>query len=102
MKKETRIVIIISVLFIASTMFICWFVGTAIIAPTINVDGEKGSFEEQPIRLVCTFEENDCMFDIYEHVETGVYYLFASPKYGGGRGGITAMLNSDGTPYTGG
>ena len=55
-----------------------------------------------PLKLVDSFSENDCIFDIYKHEETGVCYVFASPKYGGGRGGLTVMLNADGTPYTGG
>ncbi len=38
-------------------------------------------------------------FRIVKHKETGVCYFF---WYNGYQGGVTVMLNSDGTPYTGG
>ena len=35
-------------------------------------------------------------FVVFEHVDTGVYYLYS------GAGGFTPLLNADGTPYCGG
>ena len=35
-------------------------------------------------------------FVVFEHVDTGVYYLYS------GYGGFTPLLNADGTPYCGG
>lgn len=38
-------------------------------------------------------------YTVLQHNETGVYYLWCGSGY---RGGLTIMLDADGTPYTGG
>ena len=47
---------------------------------------------------------NDSHYTILVHNETGVYYLVTNFIGSDGReyrGGITVLLNADGTPYTG-
>ena len=39
--------------------------------------------------------DNYLGFVVFEHVDTGVYYLYS------GYGGFTPLLNADGTPYCG-
>lgn len=39
-------------------------------------------------------------YAICKHNETGVYYIIYDPS-GSYRGGMSVMLNPDGTPYTG-
>lgn len=58
---------------------------------------EMQQFEkESPFSIV----EEGHNYAICKHDKTGVYYIIYKP-YWVNRGGISVMLNADGTPYTG-
>ena len=59
----------------------------------------KSEEEEEDFPFEVMYREYDNALRIIRYKENSVYYLVYADGY---RGGITVMLNPDGTPYTGG
>lgn len=79
--------------------FIMILVAFALVITMVSCGSNGGTTAEAGGNKTMEFVEKYGDFAIYRHTETGVCYLFINSGYGAG---ITVMLNSDGTPYTGG
>lgn len=91
-----------------ATMFLVLvncFTLASILSACGSTDSIKGSIEsyiaeeqkaEEQNSIVCIYRHGDD--NIYQHKQTGVCYYY---HLGPNGGGLTVMLNADGTPYTG-
>ena len=56
----------------------------------------KGQTGDEPFEVILHTKD----YEIWKHKETGVCYMWYQTS-GSYAGGLTVMLNADGTPYTG-